>query len=237
MSGNSIAASAPKASRPFAPSALADNNIASFYVRYLGRLGARRFRIFAIAQPPRLGAAEGAPAVDPGVARDMAYWVAFPLGLALALLTVWWRAPGADLVPAHVLSGLCLAVPAAVIALVFLWMGPWIGQASRWAIALVVFPHVYRYAKNQLVATSQSPHVVAAAGQGIEQLARAVGARFHSRGAATGGAGRDLGEPGLWRVHPHRSDLRHVPASGNWPGARRSIAICRCWSPSPCWWR
>jgi peptide/nickel transport system permease protein len=88
------------------------------------------------------------------------------IGLALALLTVWWRAPGADIVPA-VLSGLCLAVPAAVIALVFLWLGPWIGEASRWAIALVVFPHVYRYAKNQLVATSQSPHVVAAQAKGL----------------------------------------------------------------------
>jgi peptide/nickel transport system permease protein len=83
-------------------------------------------------------------------------------GLALALLSIWWRAPGAGAVPA-VLSGLCLATPAAVIALVFLW----IGAGSRWAIALVVFPHVYRYGKNQLVATSQSPHVVAAQAKGL----------------------------------------------------------------------
>jgi len=88
------------------------------------------------------------------------------VGLALALLTVWWRAPGTDVVPA-VLSGLCLAAPAAVIALVFLWISPWTGAASRWAIALVVFPHVYRYAKNQLVAASQSPHVVAAQARGL----------------------------------------------------------------------
>jgi peptide/nickel transport system permease protein len=88
------------------------------------------------------------------------------MGLVLALLTVWWRAPGADLVPA-LLSGLCLAAPAAVIALVLLWMGPWIGEATRWAIALVVFPHVYRYAKNQLIATSESPHVVAAEAKGL----------------------------------------------------------------------
>src|SRR5258707_10398773 len=65
------------------------------------------------------------------------------IGLILALLTVWWRAPGSDVVPA-VLSGVCLALPAAVIALIFLWMG----AGGRWAIALVVFPHVYRYAKN-----------------------------------------------------------------------------------------
>lgn len=91
-------------------------------------------------------------------------------GLALALLTVWWRAPGADLVPT-LLSGLCLAAPAAAIALVFLWISPWIGTSpgggTRWAIALVVFPHVYRYAKNQLMATSKAPHVLAAQAKGL----------------------------------------------------------------------
>jgi len=50
---------------------------------------------------------------------------------------------------------------------VLLWMGPWIGAAARWAIALVVFPHVFRYAKNQLVSTSQMPHVVAAEAKGL----------------------------------------------------------------------
>jgi len=75
---------------------------------------------------------------------------------------VWWRAPGSDVVPA-VLSGVCLALPAAVIALIFLWMG----TGGRWAIALVVFPHVYRYAKNLLVATYQSPHVLAAQAKGL----------------------------------------------------------------------
>jgi peptide/nickel transport system permease protein len=38
---------------------------------------------------------------------------------------------------------------------------------GRWAIALVVFPHVYRYAKNLLVATSQAPHVLAAQAKGL----------------------------------------------------------------------
>jgi peptide/nickel transport system permease protein len=56
-----------------------------------------------------------------------------------------------------------LALPAAVLALVFLWMG----AGGRWAIALVVFPHVYRYAKNLLVATYQSPHVLAAQAKGL----------------------------------------------------------------------
>jgi ABC-type dipeptide/oligopeptide/nickel transport system permease component len=61
------------------------------------------------------------------------------------------------------LSGLSLALPAALIALIFLWMG----AGGRWAIALVVFPHVYRYAKNLLVSTYQAPHVLAAQAKGL----------------------------------------------------------------------
>src|SRR4029077_14323133 len=86
------------------------------------------------------------------------------LGLGLAIATVFWRVPGADWLPA-LFSGLCLAVPAGVIALVFLWMG----AAGRWAIALVVFPHVYRYAKNVLAASYQSPHVPAAQARGLSE--------------------------------------------------------------------
>ena len=92
------------------------------------------------------------------------------LGLGWRSLTVWWRVPGADLAPA-VLSGLCLAMPAAVIALLFLW----IGASGRWAIALVVFPHVYRYAKNVLAAMYQSPHVLAAQARGLSNLPGASG--------------------------------------------------------------
>jgi peptide/nickel transport system permease protein len=142
-----------------------DNNIASFYLRYLaglvhGDLGFSR----SLNRPVSELLAERLPLTLVSLGYGVLGGVS--IGLALALLTVWWRAPGADVVPA-VLSGLCLAAPAAVIALVFLWISPWIGAASRWAIALVVFPHVYRYAKNQLVATSQSPHVVAAQAKGL----------------------------------------------------------------------
>jgi len=41
------------------------------------------------------------------------------------------------------------------------------GTGGRWAIALVVFPHVYRYARNLLAATYQSPHVLAAEAKGL----------------------------------------------------------------------
>jgi peptide/nickel transport system permease protein len=142
-----------------------DNNIASFYFRYLagllrGDLGFSRSLNRPVSELLKQRLPLTLVSLGYGVLGGTS------IGLALALLTVWLRAPGADVLPA-LLSGLCLAAPAAVIALVFLWLGPWVGEASRWAIALVVFPHVYRYAKNQLAATSQSPHVVAAQAKGL----------------------------------------------------------------------
>jgi peptide/nickel transport system permease protein len=138
-----------------------DNNIASFYVRYLAGLLHGDFGFSrSLNRPVSELLAERLPLTMVSLACGVAGGVS--IGLALALLTVWWRAPGTDAVPA-LLSGLCLAAPAAVIALVFLW----IRAPSRWAIALVVFPHVYRYAKNQLVATAQSLHVVAAQAKGL----------------------------------------------------------------------
>jgi peptide/nickel transport system permease protein len=142
-----------------------DNNIAAFYFRYLAGLVHGDFGFSrSLNRPVSQLLAERLPLTMLSLGYGVLGGVS--IGLALALLTVWWRAPGADILPA-VASGLCLAAPAAVIALVFLWLAPWIGAPSRWAIALVVFPHVYRYAKNQLVATAQSPHVVAAQARGL----------------------------------------------------------------------
>ncbi len=142
-----------------------ENNIALFYVRYVAGFARGDFGFSRSLNRP---VAELLKERLPLTLASLGFGVlaGASVGLALALLTVWWRAPGADLVPG-LLSGLCLAAPAAVIGLVLLWMGPWIGAAARWAIALVVFPHVFRYAKNQLAATSQMPHVVAAEAKGL----------------------------------------------------------------------
>jgi peptide/nickel transport system permease protein len=141
----------------------AENNVAIFYLRYLaglahGDLGFSRSLNRPISEllKQRL----------PVSLESLAYGVlgGVSLGLGLALLTLCWRVPGADLAPS-ILSGLCLALPSAVIALLFLWMG----AAGRWAIALVVFPHVYRYAKNVLAEMYQSPHVPAAQARGLSE--------------------------------------------------------------------
>jgi len=139
----------------------AENNIGVFYFRYLSGLAHGDFGFSrSLNRPVSQLLKERLPLT----LVSLAYGVlgGASIGLILAMLTVWWRAPGSDVVPA-VLSGVCLALPAAVIALIFLWMG----AGGRWAIALVVFPHVYRYAKNLLVATYQSPHVLAAQAKGL----------------------------------------------------------------------
>lgn len=142
----------------------ADNNIARFYLRYLaglahGDLGFSR----SLNRPAAELLKERLPLTLVSLGYGVLGGVA--MGLGLALLTVWWRIPGSDLLPA-VLSGLCLAVPAAVIALVFVWMG----APPRWAIALVVFPQVYRYSKNLLSDACQSPHVLLAQAKGLGSL-------------------------------------------------------------------
>jgi peptide/nickel transport system permease protein len=144
-----------------------DNNIALFYVRYLagfvrGDFGFSR----SLNRPVAELLKERLPLTMASLGWGV--FTGISLGLAMALGTVWWRARGADLAPA-LLSGLLLAAPAAVIALVFLWMGPWIGAATRWAIAVVVLPHVYRYSRNQLVATAEAPHVLAAEAKGLSR--------------------------------------------------------------------
>src|SRR5579871_2978613 len=141
-----------------------ENNVALFYAHYLaglahGDLGFSR----SLNRPVSELLKERLPLTLISLAYGVAGGIA--IGLGLALITVAWRAPGANFVPAF-LSGLCLAVPAAVIALVFLWLN----AGGRWAIALVVFPHVYRYAKNLLVAAYESPHVLAAQAKGLGGL-------------------------------------------------------------------
>lgn len=138
-----------------------DSNIAMFYLRYLsglmhGDLGFSR----SLNRPVSQLLKERLPLTLGSLAYGVLGGVS--IGLALAMLTACWRVPGSDIAPG-LLAGACLALPAAVIALLFLWMN----VPGRWAIAIVVFPHVYRYSKNLLVATYQSPHVLAAQAKGL----------------------------------------------------------------------
>jgi len=142
----------------------AENNVAIFYLHYLGGLAHGDLGFSRSLNRP---IAELFKERLPLTLVSLAYGVlgGIGIGLGFALITVAWRQPAANLVPS-LISGLCLAVPAGAIALVFLW----IGGAARWALALVVFPHVYRYAKNLLVSAYQSTHVLAAEAKGLGSL-------------------------------------------------------------------
>ena len=142
----------------------ADSNVAAFYLHYLaglvrGDLGFSR----SLNRPVSELLKERLPLT----LGSLAYGVlgGIGIGIGLALIAVWWGSPGSELIPG-ILSGVCVALPSAVIALIFLW----IGAPGRWAIALVVFPHVYRYAKNLLSAAYQAPHVLGAQAKGVGSL-------------------------------------------------------------------
>ena len=140
----------------------ADRNIGAFYIRYLagalrGDLGFSTTLNRPISELLR----ERLPVTLASLACGAG--LGMVSGIALATLTVAARS-GSLNVLSSVLTGLCLSLPSAVIALFFLWTG----RPGRWAIALAVFPHVYRYAKNLLVAAGKAPHVVAAEARGIQ---------------------------------------------------------------------
>jgi peptide/nickel transport system permease protein len=69
-------------------------------------------------------------------------------------------------VVAALLSGLFLCIPTAVLALAFvIWRAP-----ASIAVALVVFPKVFRYARNVLLRNYESAHIITALAKGIGPL-------------------------------------------------------------------
>jgi len=85
--------------------------------------------------------------------------------LALALSAAWMRAFAYDAV-ATVISGTLLCIPAAVLALLsVLWNVP-----GALAIALIIFPRDYRYARNLLAKAYGLPHIVTARARGLSEL-------------------------------------------------------------------
>lgn len=85
--------------------------------------------------------------------------------LALALSASWLRLSAYDALTT-VISGMFLCIPAAVLALLsVLWSVP-----GSLAIALIVFPRVYRYARNLLAKSYSLPHIITARAKGLSEL-------------------------------------------------------------------
>ncbi len=138
-----------------------ERNVVSYYGHYLGSLirgdlGYSRSMNRPVSELFRDRLPDTVESVIVGVAGG---WL---LGLALAIPASWKRAPvyGAS---ATMISGLFLCIPSAVLALIFLV----IGSPGKLAIALVVFPKVFRFSRNLLVKTYTMPHVLTARARGL----------------------------------------------------------------------
>jgi len=85
--------------------------------------------------------------------------------LAVALSAAWLRVSAYDAL-STLISGTLLCIPAAVLALLsVLWNVP-----GALAIALIVFPRDYRYARNLLEKAYSQPHIVTARAKGLSEL-------------------------------------------------------------------
>lgn len=91
--------------------------------------------------------------------------LSWAVAMAFALSAAWLRVSAYDALTTAV-SGLFLCMPAAVLALLsVLWNVP-----GALAIALIVFPSVYRYARNLLAKAQALPHIVTARAKGLSDL-------------------------------------------------------------------
>ena len=91
--------------------------------------------------------------------------LSWAVAMALALSAAWLRVSAYD-AATTLLSGTFLCIPAAVLALLsVLWNIP-----GSLAIALIVFPRVYRYARNLLAKAYSLPHLITARAKGLSEV-------------------------------------------------------------------
>ena len=139
----------------------AEDNVFSFYGLYLlgvlqGNLGESR----SLGRPISELLAERVPVTFSSVGCGLV--VGWLLGLGLALPTVLFSTSVYDLFSSS-LSGLFLSLPSALLALLFLF----VGGPTALAIGLVIFPRIFRYARNLLLAAWDRPHILAARARGL----------------------------------------------------------------------
>lgn len=136
-------------------------SILAFYLRYLaglsrGDLGISR----SLGRPVAELFVERAPVTLRLVALGLVGgWL---LGFAFALPNAMHRGWRYDAF-ATVVSGLVLCLPSAVIALLFVYFR----QPGSLAVALVIFPRIFRYARNLFLKASNLPHIITAKAKGL----------------------------------------------------------------------
>jgi peptide/nickel transport system permease protein len=91
--------------------------------------------------------------------------MSWSVALGLALSAAWMRISAYDSL-ATLISGIFLCLPAAVLALLsVLWNVP-----GALAVGLIVFPRIYRYARNLLAKAYSLPHIITARAKGVGEL-------------------------------------------------------------------
>jgi len=138
-----------------------DRDVLKFYFSYMNRAAHGDLGIsLALGQPVRTLLRDRAPLTLRLL--TMGLGLAWLLTLTLALSAAWLRLSVYDTMTT-VVSGTFLCLPAAVLALLsVLWNVP-----GSLAIALIVFPHTYRYVRNLLVKAYSQPHIITARAKGL----------------------------------------------------------------------
>lgn len=91
--------------------------------------------------------------------------LSWAVAMAMALSAAWLRVSAYDALTT-IVSGTFLCIPAAVLALLsVLWNVP-----GALAVGLIVFPRVYRYARNLLAKAYSLPHIITARAKGLSEL-------------------------------------------------------------------
>ena len=141
-----------------------EHNLLRFYAAYLrgamhGDLGTSH----ALGQPVQNLLRERWP-VTLRVA-GLGLLLGWLLAATLAFSACLWRRPAYDLFGTTV-SGAFLCIPAAVLALLSVIFN----APGYLAIALIVFPKIYRYARNLLAKSYALPHITAARAKGLGEI-------------------------------------------------------------------
>jgi peptide/nickel transport system permease protein len=150
--------------RSFRQARAGEHNVLSFYVHYLrgaihGDLGTSH----ALGQPVQNLLRERWPVTVRIVGIGLS--LAWLLALSLAFTTCLWRRPAFEIF-GITFSGAFLCIPAAVLALLSVVLN----APGYLAIALIVFPKIYRYSRNLLAKAYASPHITAARGRGLGEV-------------------------------------------------------------------
>src|ERR1022692_4010433 len=150
--------------RALRQSRASEHNILSFYGAYLrgamhGDLGTSH----ALGQPVQSLLRERWP-VTARVA-GIGLLLAWLLASTLAFSACLWRVPAYEFL-GITLSGAFLCIPAAVLALLSVVLN----APGYLAIALIVFPKIYRYSRNLLAKAYALPHITAARARGLGEI-------------------------------------------------------------------